>query len=50
MSKRIYTLASELGITNKRLIEFLWMNGIEAKNHLSIINSEVEKLVVNKFK
>lgn len=50
MSKRIYTLASELGVTNKRLIEFLWMHGIDAKNHLSIINGEIEKLVVKEFK
>lgn len=50
MSKRVYSIASELGVTNKTIIEFLWMKGIDVKNHLSIISNEVEELLVKEFK
>lgn len=42
---RIYQLARELNITSKDLLEIIEDLGIEAKNHMSIIDSETAKLI-----
>jgi predicted ATPase len=40
MERRVYELASILGVTNEQMIEILWDNNINAKDHMSIINGE----------
>ena len=48
MSKvRVYELARELGINNKRLITVLKDLNIEVKNHMSTLEEEVAKQVVD---
>lgn len=49
MNKRIYDLAAQIGITTKELIDFLNSKGIETKNHLSIIDENINNLINQYF-
>ena len=42
---RIYQLAKELGLSNKKLLEILKDLNIEVKNHMSTIETETANLI-----
>lgn len=48
--KRIHELAKELGVENKVVMDVLNKNNIEAKSHLSGIDDNAVKIVVNTIK
>ncbi|MDD3225627.1 MAG: AAA family ATPase [Clostridium sp.] len=42
MARRVYELASILGLSNKQMIDILWENNIDVKNHMSIVEENFE--------
>jgi len=46
---KVYELAKELGITNAEVIENLRKFGVEAKSHLSVIESDIVKKIKTKI-
>ncbi|MFR7349095.1 translation initiation factor IF-2 [Peptoniphilus sp.] len=49
-NKRVHALAKELNVTSKELIERINSLNIEVKNHMSTLNAEEERKVVNSYK
>ena len=49
-NKRVHALAKELNVTSKELIERISSLNIEVKNHMSTLNAEEEKRVVNSYR
>ncbi len=49
-NKRVHALAKELNVTSKELIERINSLNIEVKNHMSTLNAEEEKRVVNSYR
>ena len=49
MSKRVYELARELGITSNEVIQELSLCGIEVKNHLSMLEDDTIELLYSKY-
>jgi len=43
---RIYELAKKLGITSKELIEELQKNGVEVRNHMSVVDEETAEIIM----
>lgn len=48
-NKRVHALAKELNVTSKELIDRISSLNIEVKNHMSTLNAEEEKRVVNSY-
>ena len=46
---RIYELAKQLGMPSKELIDELRELGLEAKNHMAVIDEEQTKILVDLF-
>lgn len=43
---RVYELASRLGLSNKQMIEILWENHIDVKNHMSKVDQNIIKKIM----
>lgn len=46
MARRVYELASMLGLSNKQMIDMLWENNIEVKNHMSVVEANFEDRII----
>ncbi|WP_017211813.1 translation initiation factor IF-2 N-terminal domain-containing protein [Clostridium beijerinckii] len=48
MERRVYELASMLGVTNKQMIDILWENNISVKNHMSRVEENDISEIIKK--
>ena len=45
MSKKVYELASLLGLTNNQMLEVLWANEIDVKYYTDVVSEELEEKI-----